>query len=148
PEDSADALREAGFTEDTHGETVDNGLAFHHPTALLPRVLLTPTDSTFSLGIRVESIVDFLNAHGLSAEPEGAPLSRFRQASASSENGTRLDGIERRGFRGFVPAQAEPGRVENFLIARELWQVRDRSFPDSKQGYANADATLDRVLRL
>jgi hypothetical protein len=111
-------------------------------------VVLTHTGTTFPLGIRVESIAEFLNAQGLSAEPAGAPLSRFRRACASTENGTRFEIIERRGYRGFVPSKPKPGHIERFLEARELWQIRPRSFVDSKQGYAHAQATLERVLKL
>src|SRR5690349_10491126 len=43
PSDSADALSDTGFVEDPLGETTEYGLALHHPSALLPRVLLTHT---------------------------------------------------------------------------------------------------------
>jgi hypothetical protein len=59
-----------------------------------------------------------------------------------------LDVVERRGYRGFVTAEPEAGHIERLFKARELWQNRARYFPDSKQGYANAHATLDRVLDL
>src|SRR5881394_605717 len=44
-------LREAGFTRDPLSETENNGLVLHHPDALLPRVLLTETDTTFPLAL-------------------------------------------------------------------------------------------------
>jgi len=148
PTDAERALRSAGFTEDPYGETPEGGLALHHPEALLPRVILAKSDVVFFMGIRVESVADFLSAHRLSAEPEGPPLSRFRRIYASVENGTRFDVIERRGYRGFVPAEPGAGMLERLLKARELWQTRARYFPQSKQGYASAHVTLERVLDL
>jgi len=141
-------LHQAGFITDPDGGNAEHGLALYHPKALLPRVFLTPSDRIFPVGIRVESVVDFLIAHGISAEPEGHPLSQFRRVCASQENSTRLDVIERRGYRGFIPGQPEPGSVERLLKARELWQTRRRHFRESKEGYAATHATLDRVLKL
>ena len=148
PAEAEATLRTAGFTEDPRGEAFEDGLALHHPEAMLPHVILTKTQTPFALGIRVESLADFLTAHRLSAEPEGPPLSRFRRVSVSAEDGTRLDIIERRGYRGFVPAEPEPGSIERLLKARELWQTRARYSSEPKQGYANAQATLNRVLNL
>jgi hypothetical protein len=141
-------LRHAGFIDDPAAETVERGPVLHHPQALLPRLFLSSPETIFPVGIRVESVVEFLISHRISAEPEGPSLSRFRRVCASQENGTRFEVIERRGYRGFLPAPSEPGHTGSFLKARELWQIRRRHFPESKQGYANAQATLDRVLDL
>jgi hypothetical protein len=139
-------LRAAGFVEDPQGEILERRQVFRHPQAMLPRVSLT--DSTFSLGIRVDNIVDFLTANALSGEPEGPPFSRFRRVCLAVQNGTRVDVVERRGYRGFAPLDPGPGYVERLLKARELWQLRARSFADANQGYVTAHATLDRVLEL
>ena len=144
------ALREAGFTEDPLNETADNGLALHHPDALLPRALLAKADTNVpvAMAIRTESLADFMTAHGLAGEPEGAPFSRFRRLVVSVENGARFEAVERRGYRGFVPASLRPGGIEALLKARELWQTRQRAFADDSEGYASAHALLDRIIAM
>jgi hypothetical protein len=144
------ALRRAGFTEDPLGETANNRLALHHPDALLPRVLLADTDTNFpvALVIRAESLADFMGAHALTGEPEGEPFSRFRRLPVSQEIGTVFEAVERRGYRGFVPAGLRSGEIGAFLKARELWHARRRAFADDTEGYAGAHALLDRIIAM
>jgi len=143
-------FREAGFTEDPLSETANNGLALHHPDALLPRVLLAEADTTFpvALVIRTESLADFMVTHGLTGEAEGEPYSRFRRLVLSVESGTRFESVERRGYRGFVPASPRAGEIEAFFRARELWQTRQRAFADDAEGYASTHALLDRIISM
>ncbi len=150
PPDDEHALREAGFTEDPLGETANHGLAFHHPDALLPYVLLaeTDTDRPEALFIRTESLADFMAAHGVSGEPEGKPFARFRRLVVSLENETRFEAVERRGYRGFVPASPRAGQTEALLKARELWQTRQRVFAEDTEGYASTHALLDRIIAM
>lgn len=144
-------LREVGFTEDPIAETPAQLKALWHPEAMLPRVLVERDASAVQapdiLAIRCESIADFLAAHNLSAEPEGTPLSRFRRALVSEENLTRFKIIERRGYRGFIPARPA-GEVEGFLKASELWRLRPRHFADDAEGFRQTHAILDRLIEL
>src|SRR5437588_397122 len=75
--------REVGYTEDSGAETPAGVKALWHPEAMLPRVLLDPSVASLefpgALALRVESISDFMAAHGVSGEPEGEPLSRWRR---------------------------------------------------------------------
>src|SRR5207302_4203756 len=104
---SEELLRQAVYTEDRLRETQANQTAFWHPEAMLPRVLLDTTVATAEfpamVAIRTESIADFMIAHAITGEPEGGPLSRFRHILVSFENGTRLEAVERRGYRGHLP---------------------------------------------
>lgn len=146
PAANANALWTAGFVEDPSGESPDKFTALHHPEAMLPRVLLAPKESGIPLilALRVEQVEDFLAAHGLRREILGEPLSRFRRAVVAEENGTRLAVVERRGYRGFIPADANRALEE----ARKLWRTRDRNFDDEGEGYRQALALLDRVIAL
>ena len=150
PSGDGHALREAGFAEDPLSERANNGLALHHPDALLPRVLLAETDTNFpvALVIRTESLAEFMATHGLTGEAEGEPFSRFRRLVVSVENGTRFESVERRGYCGFVPASPRAGEIEAFLKARRLWQTRQRAFADDAEGYANTHALLDRIIAM
>jgi len=144
------ALRETGFREDRMAERAADELALYHPEAMLPRVRLIQSkdDCSVALAIRAESIRDFMAAHGLSGEPEGEPLSRFRRLVVSEENGTRFEVVERRGYRGFVPAGPPADQSGAFLKAQELWQTRRRVFADDATGYRDARSTLDRIIAL
>ncbi|HEY2953009.1 MAG TPA: hypothetical protein VGK40_10520 [Verrucomicrobiae bacterium] len=142
-------LRAVGFVDDAEVETPAPLQAMWHPEAMLPRVLLfrdtPPAGAPAILAIRCESISDFMVAHGLYHEPEGAPLSRFRRVLVSEEGGTRLKAVERHGYRGCVPARPA-GEVQELLLATELWRTRRRQFDDDAAGFRQTHALLDRML--
>jgi hypothetical protein len=140
-------LRKAGFTEDPLGETIGTQQTLWHPEAMLPRVILDrAAPETRALAIHVDSVSDFLAAHGISAEIEGAPFTRFRRAAASIENGVRFEVIERRGYRGYVPDKAKAGQTETTLKANELWKIRPRVFADDQEGFRKTHEVLDRLI--
>jgi len=146
-------LRDAGFTDDPLGETpASSQKMFWHSDAMLPRVVLDynlpSSGHPDALAIHVDSISDFLAIHGIAAAPEGEPLSRFRRALASAEKGTRLEVVERRGYRGFVMEGSHPGRAEAVLTGHELWKMRRRIFDADAEGFQATHALLDRLIAL
>ena len=90
------ALRETGYVDDARGEGPAHQRPLWHPEAMLPRVLVERdairpgTQPSMTLALRCESVADFILAHGIHADLEGAPCSRFRRLLVSEENGTRL----------------------------------------------------------
>jgi hypothetical protein len=130
--DEAEA-RSVGYTEDPLADAPDAQKQLWHPEAMLPRVLIEPTNAKYplALGIRAEDIAIFAGVHGVTNEIEGAPLSRFRRMLISEENGARFEVIERRAYRGYMPAEAD---VAAYLAARELWQTRRRTWHDDREG--------------
>jgi hypothetical protein len=140
-----DELRQVGFVEDP-GPTPAGARTFRHPAALLPCVLLSDEGGARTLALRVESLLDFMVAHRISEEPEGAPCSRFRRVVVSAEQGTKLMAVERRGYRGFLPEEPAAGQVNALLQSRELWQTRRRTFDETQTGYEQTQALLDRIL--
>jgi hypothetical protein len=150
PRQNEAAFRTAGF-DHLRAEAPKNQVVLYHPEAMLPCVLMagdSQVDALPTLAIRVENLLEFLTAHGLSAEPKGLPLSRFRRVRVSVENGAQLDAVERRGYDGYVCPHLELGAAEALLKARELWQTRQRHFEDDADGYRSAQVTLDRVMDL
>jgi hypothetical protein len=151
--DAEEALRKVGFTDDPLGEMpVNTQKTLWHPEAMLPRVIL---DSTLvaarhpqALAIHVGSLSDFMAVHQITGEPEGEPLTRFRRTTVSVQNGVRFEAVERRGYRGYVPAKAKVGQVEAILKAHELWKTRQRIFADDADGFRQTHALLDRVIAL
>src|SRR5438105_5068538 len=146
--ETEERLLEAGYLEDRSAET--HHKAFWHPEAMLPRILLDATVATAAfpaaVAIRTESVSDFMAAQAVAGEPEGNPLSRFRQVLIAFENGTRLEAVERRGYRGYLPLESKAGQVKTLLKAHELWKNRPRAFPSDEKGYRHLHATLDRVI--
>ena len=140
-------LRETGFTDDPLGENRGNLKALWHPEAMLPRILLVEANAKYpaAIAIRPALVADFAAVHGITNEIEGEPLSRFRKMLAYKENGCELYAIERRGYRGYLPA---PVDLKKFLAARELWQTRRRRWEDDAKGFAHSLERLQRLIDL
>src|SRR4051812_2152550 len=82
-------LRATGYTDDPLADAPGAQKQLWHPQAMLPRVLIAPTNAKYllALGIRPEHIADFAGVHGITDEIAGAPLSRFRRMLVWEENG-------------------------------------------------------------
>ena len=148
--DEKERLQAAGFAPDPGAETPHGEAVFEHPRATLPRVLVREgqKQGPSVIALRPESVAEFIAAHHLLAEPEGDPCSRYRRVVVAAENGTQLEAIERRAYRGFVPAPLESGELERIVKARELWRRRPRLFGSDGEGIEVAKRTLSRVLGL
>src|ERR1043166_6791195 len=175
PDDEA-ALCACGLVRDAKAETPRGEVVLEHPQATLPRVLLRKGKQSPSVvAIKPEFIAAFIarnpprtaaparprrneplrsrdsaarvQAGGReTSEPEGEPRSRYRRVTMSEENGARLEAIERRAYRGFVPAKLKPGELEAIVKAQELFHTRPRHFPDDAEGVAAAHRILNRAL--
>jgi hypothetical protein len=126
-------LQGFGFVEEVSAEVPSHWKPFWHPRAMLPRVLLERAEkaghASASVAIRCESVADFVLAHNLCAECEGAPLSRFRRVLVAEENGVRIF-------------------AEGVLMASEAWRLRRRRFDDDVDGFHYSFALLDRILEM
>ena len=67
---------------------------------------LSGNEKQTEIGIKVESVADFLAANGLDVRIAGEPLSAVRKATVAKENGTALVVMERNGTRAWdLPRQ-------------------------------------------
>ncbi|MDQ6808444.1 MAG: hypothetical protein M3Z64_03315 [Verrucomicrobiota bacterium] len=141
------ALRATGYTDDPLADAPDAQKQLWHPEAMLPRVLIAPTNAKYprALGIRPEHIADFAGVHGITNEIDGDPLSRFRRMLIAEENGTRFEAIERRAYRGYKPAEAD---AKSYLAAREIWQTRRRLWDDDRAGMRGGLTQLTKMIDL
>jgi len=148
PDDEA-ALRATGFVTD-EVEAAPGDLVLHHPRATLPRVILRAgqKQNPSALALRPEFVADFVARHNLPGVIEGEPCSQFRRVPVHEENGTRLEAVERRAYRGFLPAPLKPGNLAAILKAREIWNTRRRCFADDNEGVALAKRLLAESLQL
>jgi hypothetical protein len=116
---------------------------------MMPRVLLSlggERDHVKSLALRVEALVDFVAAHDLDVEIEGAFGARLRRALIARESGTSLLAVERLGYRGHTVCEPTPEFARNVLRVREGWRTRKRDSPDDRSGIRHAFARLDAAL--
>ncbi len=127
-------------------------VVLHHPKAMMPRVVLRLGSDSVGVptvvALRVESVADFLSRHDVVAPIQGDFGSRFRRALVAEEEGTRLEVVERLGWRGLVPEAPKEGFTAAVVKARELWHMRKRDFPDEADGVKHAFTVLDQVLAL
>ncbi len=127
-------------------------IVLHHPRAMMPRVLLRLGSGAPGVpsvvALRPEALPDFLARHDLAAPIQGEPGSRFRRALVAEEQGTRLEAVERLGWRGFVPEAPAAGFTAAVVKARELFHLRKRDFAEDAAGVKHAFAVLDQVLAL
>jgi hypothetical protein len=118
--------------------------ALIHPVALLPRIVLAGTGT--GAAIRVESIADFLQANGFRAGIEGGLLSPYRRASISTENGSSLLVVERRGTRDYEPVYTKDAYLRAYLQGMEAWQNRPRSGDNEDQTFEELFRIADRLI--
>ncbi|MDB6122414.1 MAG: hypothetical protein JWQ71_1407 [Pedosphaera sp.] len=149
PEDEK-ALRAVGFTNDAAAETPTGEVVLHHPRATLPRVILRAgqKQNPSLIALRPEFVSDFAARHNLSGEIEGAPLSRYRRVTVAEENGTVLEAVERRAYRGFVSAPHKPGQLDAIVKVKDLWKARRRLFANDAEGFVVANRLLDQSIPL
>lgn len=117
------ALEAVGFVADP-----SDSKAFHHPGALLPRVVINEdTVGVGGVAVVVESIADFLMVRGLNRPIEGASQSGFRICAVETEDSVTLWAVERRGTWTMKPTTAGLGYLDSVITAKERWQTRPRS---------------------
>lgn len=140
-------LRATGYTDDPLSDVPQGQKQLWHPEAMLPRVLIAPTNAKYplALDIRAESISDFAGIHGITNEIEGAPLSRFRRMLVTEENGARFEVIERRAYRGYTTAEPD---LKAYLEARDLWQTRRRVWDDDRAGMKHGLERIEQMVKL
>jgi hypothetical protein len=141
------ALRATGYTDDPLADAPDGQKQLWHPEAMLPRVLIAPTNAKYPLamGIRPDLVADFVTVHGLTNAVEGAPFSRFRKVLVSEENGAELFAIERRGYRGYMTSEPD---LKAYCLARELCHTRRRKWDDDAKGFSHGHERLQQMIDL
>jgi hypothetical protein len=144
------ALQDLGFVQDLHTDAPAGSAVYEHPRATLPRVIVRHglKRSPSLVALRPEFVADFMAANNLSGEPEGEPCSRYRRVVVAEHNGTRLEAVERRAYRGFLSAPLKPGELARIVKARELLRTRPRHCASDAEGFRVANQVLDRVLGL
>jgi hypothetical protein len=131
-------LADLGF-EPEEVPVAPGDIVYHHPGAILPRIVLRPEtaaapSSTIAAAIQVEDISFFLMTHHMPMPIEGSLLSPFRRARLWQLDGREFLAVERRGHAGFLPTEMPPDYPQRYLQAFERWATRPRLFADGRAG--------------
>ncbi len=144
-------LTALGFEpEDVAAEMGD--VVYHHPQALLPRVILrdgngaAPGD-VVALAVRVEDASQFVQARQAQATVEGTPFGPYRRARVWQRDGCEFLVVERRGHRGFIPVEAPLDYPLRYLHAFERWNSRPRQFDDARRAMSQALSLARSLVR-
>ncbi len=148
PKDES-ALKEVGFVREAV-DTRNGEVALHHPRATLPRVLFRAggKENPSVIALRPEFVADFVAAHNLRTPIEGEPFSQYRRVAVAEENGTILEAVERRAYRGFVSAPLSGEELKKIIRAKELFRTRPRGLADDAEAFAVANTILDEATGL
>jgi hypothetical protein len=110
---------------------------WHHPGGLFPEIVIA--DSVESgIALKVESVADFLAAHQLNVEIEGAPHVPLRKATVARTKSENAWVIERHGCRDVSPPPVSQDQVLASLEHAERLRRRPRNFADERDGFSHA----------
>jgi hypothetical protein len=108
-----------------------------HLGGMFPTIRLD--GSNWSLGIKIESVVDFLNTNGIGdARVEGAPYAALRMARIAQESDTELWIVERHGQLGFTPRDVSMSEASAAVHHAEAFRSRRRRFDRDEEGIEHA----------
>jgi len=142
PRDGVDrkALVEAGFTfSDQDGTPVAE-----HQGGMFPTLRLD--GDRWSLGVKVESVADYLNINGVKgAAVEGAPFAALRMARVAQAD-TELWIVERHGQLGFKPHDVSVAEASAVLRHAEAFRCRRRRFERDDEGIEHAIKVINAAV--
>lgn len=136
-------LDEVGYTRsDQHGVE-----AYEHRLGLFPRIRIH-NGLARRLAIKVESVVDFLAANGLTGiEIHGAPLASVRVATVAYEHSVEIIAVERHGSLAFDPNPHEQIPSAAILRQAEILRLRRRNFASDDDGFIHAIQLIEEAIR-
>lgn len=118
----------------------------------LPPIVLSRS-STMRIGLKVDSILDFLCACNVADNPmdpdddvQGEPLAPMRRAMVARTEGAELWAIERHGYRGFDLVPSDPRRSYLAFNHQEAFRRRQRFFPEDELGFDHLEILIDSAV--
>lgn len=132
----------AGFVKDTSQQPN----VYRHPQAQLPAVVVDYGKSL--VAIKVESVVDFLVAHGLDSRCQifGDAGAALRRCCVDCDPDLECWIVERHGYQGWQVEEVSPEMLANLARHRERFFVRRRCFEKLNDGFAYARQLLDAAI--
>jgi hypothetical protein len=146
--ETEDSLTHAGFSRI---ESTERSSVWAHLGAQLPLVIVEQANGsarTTAVGIKVDSIADFLMVRGFDRPIEGSFLASFRRSTISTQNGCSLVAVERRGALPLSPKECDAKYLHNYLLAKEKWQSRARGGEDESKAMDMTLKLVDELVQL
>lgn len=137
-------LLQAGFTLQ---ETDSSDRLYRHLGAQLPAAVVRKSSEPSGIAVAVESIADFLLAHGGNLVAiEGSPLSAYRRCCVSEGSRASLWVVERRGTPSIEPVKESASYLESYLRAATKWKLRPRCLENEDQAMQYALALAQKLV--
>ncbi len=142
--DMRSRLEEAGFEPEADGR-------WRHHGGMFPEIRpVAAGKGSEQVVLKVESVIDFLAAHGLEdhAAVHGVPLGRVRWGDVADEGGVRIRVVERHDLRSReedespVPTSLILEFAERFRLRRRDWPTDDEGFREAEQLVAEAKSAI------
>ena len=116
-----------------------------NPSGVFPAVLAW--DGGTEIGIKVESVADFLAANQLERNFLGSPLAVLRTCRIYTVQDRALTIVERHGARDFDSGDPEPENMVRRLMHSERFRTRPRNFKNVQGGFEAANRLIDDAIR-
>jgi hypothetical protein len=139
---NSDRLEALGFHSIGSDST---GTVFVNDSGVFPSILLW--DGKTEVGIKVESIADFIAANQLQRDIAGSPLAALRMCSLYEGKSCAVTLVERHGTRSFNIESARPELLVQQLTYREQFRTRPRDFEDDVEGFEITNQQIDRAIQ-
>jgi hypothetical protein len=104
-------------------------------------------DGGTEIGIKVESVSDFLAANQLERDILGSPFAVLRTCSIYAAQDCALTIVERHGMRYFDAGGPEPENVFRRLAHSERFRTRPRNFDNDQSEFEAANGLIDDAIR-
>lgn len=120
--------------------------AWEHRGGLFPRIRVL-SGSTRQLAIKVESVVDFLAANGLTnVTVIGPTLASVRTAVVAKEGGVEVIVVERHASQSFEANPSENVPLAKIASHLEVLRLRDRNCGDDSDGFLHAIKLIEPAI--
>lgn len=114
-------------------------------SGVFPAILIW--DGITEIGIKVESVADFLATNQLQREVIGNPLATLRTCHVYTAKNCALTVVERHGTRDFDSGGPEHENAVRRLVHSEKFRTRPRDLPHDEDGFAAAHHLIDDAVR-
>jgi hypothetical protein len=118
---------------------------FVNNSGVFPPILAWDGDT--EIGIKVESVADFLAANQLQRDVLGGPLALLRTCRIYEGRGCAMTIVERHGTRSFDAGGLEPKHLIRRLEYMERLRTRPRRFENDEEGFAVSNRLIDDAIR-
>jgi hypothetical protein len=138
-------LESIGFMKDANAESQEEIEIFRHEGGGFFPILLVEDEGT-CVALKPERIDHFIQMLGTSTEIEGTLFGPLRKATVSSQSGSNLIAVERRGFDGFDVQESDESGPD-YAAVLEGFTTRSRLFSDDSEGLVETAEEIGQVLK-